>query len=1606
MEAKHKLQKLIILKLFLFLILGFSAQVNVNAQCNATSAFNASLTTCSTVQFSDLSSAAPFYTILSWDWDFGDGNTSNLQNPLYVYAPGSTYIVQLTVTADSSGTQCTDISTDVVTVPGLPTVYFTWDPETTCLGGATSFFGTSGKPIVTWNWNFGDGQSSTIQNPIHLYALPGAYTVTLMVTDVDGCSDTAINTINIGGIPDVDFTFTPDPTCLNGVTSFFGTSSVASTVTSWTWNFGDGGTGFTKDALHTYLSPGTYTTTLTIQDTNGCYNSASYPVTVNPLPTANFLNDSPTCLNDSVNFINISTTPNGYITEWIWDFGDGTSTTVTFPDDPNVSHSYPNSGTFRVTLTITDSDDCTNSTFRDINVVANPIADFTYTPACNQEPVQFQDLSSINGGNSLVSWYWEFGDPASGINNISNLQNPSHVFSSGGNFDVILVVSNTDGCVDSISLSVNVNPLPTVQITTDADTVCVSAITNFYGSGSANIVTWAWTFGDGGTSVVQNPQHAYSSAGVYNITLTAMDDNGCDSVATHTITVNPPPYSDFSTSSPSCENSAVDFYDLSSAPNGWITQWHWYFGDGSDTTVLFPDPPNVTHTYTASGSYIASLVITSNAGCTDSITHEVMVSVSPQADFMPGGPRCEGNLVQFFDESIGFGTNIQAWSWDFGDPASGGNNTSALQNPYHLFSDAGTYTVFLEVMNSNGCFDSISHTVDIYPPPPVFFNVSPTGGVCQNDTAFFTVNPDTTNLSAVLSYFWDFGDPASGIQNTSSIPNPWHIFTSFGTYSVTLTITDTAGCTNSIVLDANVVQIPTPNFTFTAGCFGDSTYFTDQSLPGVAVINQWHWKFNDPGLAPGDTSNLQNAGFMFSSIDDYFVELTVKDNNGCDAKIGKWVEVYDTPTANFTFNQFCDPPGNVQFFDESTYGTSGSPLQTWEWELDNGYYSNEINPSYIYGDLDTCYIINLTVTDENGCSNTYTDTICLFGELSIDFTADQVCFKERTNFAGTFLPASDSVAAWYWDFGDGTPVFATPNDTVSHLYMSPGTYLATLNATDENGCSATAYHTIVIDSLPTPDFSSNIAYCETVTSFTDMSVGNGTFIQSWNWDFGDINSASNTSTVQFPTHFYNGNDSVYYVKLLVSNYLGCYDSIIKPVYKGPCVSASFEAIDPPFCSTYPVCFVNTSEFFGPSGGINQWIFDFGDGNTQVFTTEPDTICHVFDAAGTYNVSFTLIADVGGSNYTDVATLEFEVSPTPMADFATYYTCSNEETLFEDMSDGDGGNVIGWDWDFGDLTSINDTSTLENPVYRYPYAGTFDAVLIVTSDNGCIDTIQQTIEVFDPPTAEFSNTTACLNEYTDFYDETIISGSEIYDWEWSFGDDQSMGDTSVLRNPSWKYNNLGTYEVTMMIEDLNQCRDTIVKTIEVFDVPLAAFDFLNNYQNIQGQVLFENTSEGAEFYEWDFDNGETSVEENPVANFTIDGTYTIQLIAYTDQGCPDTTEFEYKMLFKSLFIPSAFVPQGAQELRLWRPTGVNLKKYSVAIYNMWGVLVWKSESLNYRGTPIGGWNGYKLNDKDDEIQPAGNYIWKASGTFIDGSVWRGMADENGDLHTSGIITVFR
>lgn len=178
------------------------------------------------------------------------------------------------------------------------------------------------------------------------------------------------------------------------------------------------------------------------------------------VPTAIFTSNSPQCYGSPVCFTDqsFSSPPFGWITTWVWDFGDGTVQTILFPNNPNVCHIYPFVGLYAVTLTVTDNFLNTDDYSSNVIINPNPIANFMFMPACDGQPVQFTDLSQNNGLGFIVSWEWDFGDPVSGSGNTSNLQNPVHLFTGPGTYQVTLNITNNNGCENESVHQVTVSP--------------------------------------------------------------------------------------------------------------------------------------------------------------------------------------------------------------------------------------------------------------------------------------------------------------------------------------------------------------------------------------------------------------------------------------------------------------------------------------------------------------------------------------------------------------------------------------------------------------------------------------------------------------------------------------------------------------------------------------------------------------------------------------------------------------------------------------------------------------------------------------------------------------------------------------------------------------------------------------------------------------------------------------------------------------------------------------------------------------------------------------------------------------------------------------------
>ncbi len=1558
----------------------------------ATADFTYQNLTCSSVLFNDLSIAPPGYFITNWLWDFGDGFTANVQNPSHSYVTGiGVYDVTLVVTADSSGYSCNDTIVQTIYTPGLPTVFFTWTPEPTMLGNQTDFFGTSGNQITDWYWDFDDGNFATTQDATNTFATVGTFDVELTVTDIDGCQNTILHTVSVTNVPELDYSW--NYSCMGEPVQFNVESPPTDipAVVSWDWDFGDGGISTDMNPLHVYPVAGTYNVSLTIVDTMAATNTIIKQIVVNPLPVALFSIDPLTCAMNDVQFHDLSTTPTGFITQWHWEFGDGNTQTVNFPNDPDVIYQYAAIGTYTVSLTITNSDSCENTTTNDITITASPTAMFSHSEGCESNPFTFTDTSIENGGGIILQWNWDFGDLASGTDNTSTLQNPVHMFSAAGSYDVELMIMNSNGCTDTTTMTITVEEDPEVEFSWTAN--CQGEETLFEVDETitnvTEVETFAWTFGDGGTSNLQNPTHIYTVAGDYTVTLMITTTAQCMASVTHTVPINPLPTANFDHDAPACLNQEVEFTDLSSSQNGLIETWEWDFGDGNTITITAPDNPDVTHLYTSDGNYDVMLTVTDGEGCINEVTKNVEVVSNPIADFNYD-ETCYNEPVYFTDMSIeNGGPDIQSWEWFFGDPASGTNNNSNLQNPTHVFTAPGVYTTTLIIISTMGCSDTTEQDITIDELPLASIGVLD-DSICLGQLAEFT--GIGTNIS---TWYWEFGDGGTSIDQ-----NPSYMYQSPGEYIVTLTVTGigTEQCTFTTDTTITVNGAPEAMFEYENTCLGDSTYFTDLSYSQYGFVSIWDWDFGD-----GNTSTMEDPSHYYQNNDDYEVTLIVTDNYGCSDTISLWVQVYDSPNPSFTWDQVCDPVGQVNYFDESTPGTDGAPIVGWSWELDDGYFSSEIDPSYIYNIIDTCYTILLTVTDNNGCESTDTNTqVCLHGELEIDFTTTTVCQNQETTFTAIYGPQSDSVASYTWNFNDGSPIEITYYDTIAHIFPQPGMYIVELTAVDTNDCIATIYKEVTVDSLPTAQFTNTIGNCATATEFTDISLGGGEFIENWYWEFGDIASPDNTSTLQNPTHLYGPNDSIYHVKLIVTNFNGCIDSIEQDVYVEPCVVANFELPVGNNCARTELCFTDTSNITSNNNAIDQWRWEFGDGQTYNYGDHQNPICHTYDDAGDYDVQLIVVATINGTTYQDTMVRTLTVNPTPLAEIGVTNNCLNDTTRFYDNSTTFGAPILTYEWTFGDETTANDTSSMQDPKYKYPSYGDYITQLIVDNEYGCIDTITDTITVFKLPEAEFSFEELCMSYYTYFTDESIGDSSDIANYNWTFDINQHDTNTSIEPSPVNIYDTAGIYYPRLVIMDENLCKDSIDKVVDIKPIPTSNFMIVDTIQ--QGNIYLQNLTLDAWDFYWDFDYdyGESSTEVSPTHQYEVDGNYDVMLVSYNEFNCPDTMHQIYNLLFTNLFVPNAFSPSSAlTDLQIFKPTGINIKSYRLEVYSAWGNLVFESTQLN-DGAPAEGWDGtYKNKDL-----PTGSYIWRISAVFEDGEHWKGTDNGDGNSATSGSVTLIR
>lgn len=753
---------------------------------------------------------------VTYTWNFGPNATpataTGIGPHAVVFGTVGDQSVQLVATTDYGS----DTATININSTGLPVANFEQTGTALAYG-----FSNNSTAATAFLWNFGDGTTSTNEQPTHTYATDGVYNVTLIATNDCG-ADTTTQTLTIVTPPSVSVTQAGSAGCAPFAVTYTGTISTNATAIAWAFPGGTPAVSNSPQVNVVYNSPGTYSATLTVSNAAGTATATVTDIVVTTTPTPAF---SVNTNSFNAQFGNNSTNANSYL----WDFGDGTTSTNASP-----AHTYTSDGVYTVTLTATN--DCGTATAAQAVVITSlPVAGFTVntTQGCAPFTVQYNNASS--GNATGLTWAFPGGIPAT-----STVPNPVVVYATSGTYSASLTANNAIGediytQIDVIS--VGTVPAADMEWTNNGDG-SVTLVNN-----TQNALSYQWDFGDGATSTEAAPTHTYTEDGTYTVTLTAINACGSATVS-ELITISTPPVAGFTTSgSQGCVPFSVQFTNASTNN---ATGLEWVFPGGNPAASTAANPVVV---YSAPGIYWAQLKVTNGQG-TDSIAQMISVGQAPDASF---DITVDGNQITGQSNS----PNATEYLWDFGD-----GNTSTDSNPVHTYLNEGFYTVSFTALNACGSSTG-TDTLALFSPVSASFSANITTGCAP-----FEVQYTNASSPSATQFVWEF---PGGTPAVSNDPAPVVTYDVPGVYPVTLTASNPLYAAATTQNDYIQVLGAPGGVSFTTTEVDLTVNFT-----GLAQgASSFFWDFGD-----GTTSTEANPVHVYAIAGIYNVSFSAINDCG------------------------------------------------------------------------------------------------------------------------------------------------------------------------------------------------------------------------------------------------------------------------------------------------------------------------------------------------------------------------------------------------------------------------------------------------------------------------------------------------------------------------------------------------------------------------------------------------------------------------------------------------------------------------------------------------------------------------------------------------------
>lgn len=1191
---------------------------------------------------------------------------------------------------------------------------------------------------------------------------------------------------------------------------------------------------------------------------------------------------------------------------------------------------------------------------------------------------------------------------------------------------VVTVIDDNDCSID-IPVMISEPPVLELNPTADVTLDCYGDRTGtgtFYAVGGTPNYSFAYDPADntaGATFAAPgyNTQTIYN-AGAGSVTVTVTDSKGCTATATISFT-QPDSLTAGSITGDQvlCYGEDPGIISEADAPTGGPAPFDYRFQwqQSNSPTGIFINIPNATgpdyDPNPVNGAtttlYYRRMLTSGSCPPVYSNTVEVLVYPRPIARLRGGGSICPGDTAYLFVEMLAgmgpFTVDINGLT----GPLTGYNSGDTIR----VMPSATTTYSLLSVTDANMCTSSgppnISGnaTVTVYDLPQIT-SFTPSPAVCEFEYTTFSA----TATPAAVIYQWyvidSTGVRALSDDNTyygTNMPNLF-IFNTTRWMNGNIYYVTASGCGAEDVSAQGVLTVnAAPEITLhpsdTVICLGQSAVMQADATAVQGL--EWTWFVNrgsgleivhDEAPFSGSTTNTLTITSPPHTVSPWTFRAMARGVCG--------VPVYTHFASMRVINPpyFISQPASDAICENgSTYFRADArDFNTVNWQVNNGSgwmnLADDIN--HIGSTSQQLNVLNAPIALDGYryrlalvsiCDTVYSDpvTLTVHPNPVVDFSAIDplaACGGVPLVIEGNPTGGSGIWSQHRWT-GDVGPLNNYFIESPVFNVSITGNYNLTYRVTDSHGCYAEDNLTVIVDS-PSALFSQNVDFGCTplpVTFSKDMSE-----VAKWWWDFGDGSPLDSINAM--PEHIFEnsntGSIEYFRVTLKVQSPGGCFAEYSSMITVYPEINASITPDKDIVCSGNSITFVADQ-------GAKTYYWDFGDGAAG---NGQSTMSHRYVNTDTVPVVYTVrLTTTSFYDCVDVAVYDITVMPVPGPQFSAdpvmqVYDAAGNDVRFENTSAPGQWN---WLWRFGD----NTTSTERDPVHTYTDLGTYP-VTLVAYNAVCRDSITREIRVVPPqPVAMFEDIpSGCAPWYikpVNISENIDIPGTKFY---WSFGD----GSTSTAREPDYTYFTAGDYTVELYIEGPGGT-SSYSQRVSAYPSPKAYFEITPErvYVNDERVRCF-NLSQGAEWYIWDFGDGDTSKLKEPYHRYMTEGVYDITLWAHSSNGCTDkyilspavTVEPVGELRFASVFTPNKTGPVERTDL----PTGgveidqffypsirERVLEYKLQIFNRWGVLIFESHDINVP------WNGYYNN----ELCPQGVYVWYVEGKYLDGKPFRQAGD---------------